>query len=88
MRVCTASYGNYCDRIVMHDCMYIMCSYVYCVLCSDGGGAIIEGLEVELKKIDDGNFLLLQVGDAPRELKVVTPSNILTEISKCEHVLC
>jgi len=58
------------------------------VLCSDGGGAIIEGLEVELKKIDDGNFLLLQVGDAPRELKVVTPSNILTEISKCEHVLC
>jgi len=58
------------------------------VLCSDGGGAIIEGLEVELKKLDDDNFLLLQVGDAPRELKMVTPSSILTEISKCEHQLC
>ena len=64
----------------------LYCVYCTYVLCSDGGGAIIEGLEVELKKMDDGNFLLLQVGDAPRELKVVTPSNILMEISKCEHV--
>jgi len=64
-----------------------ICVVMY-ILCSDGGGAIIEGLEVELKKIDDGNFLLLQIGDAPRELKVVTPSNILAEVSKREDVLC
>ena len=50
---------------------------------SDGGGAFIQGLEVELKKMDDGRYLLLEKDDAPRELKLVIPSTTLAEISKC-----
>ena len=59
-----------------------MCDFVGFL---DGGGAIIEGLEVELKKMDDGKYLVLETDDTPKELKLVIPSAVLAEISTCEH---
>ena len=59
--------------------------FIVCFWFLDGGGAFIEGLEVELKKMDDGNYLLLEKDDTPKELKLVIPSTVLAEISKCEH---
>lgn len=35
--------------------------------------------------MDDGNYLLLEKDDAPKELKLVIPSTVLAEISKREH---
>ena len=35
--------------------------------------------------MDDGNYLLLEKDDTPKELKLVIPSTVLAEISKCEH---
>ena len=59
-----------------------MCDFVGSL---EGGGAIIEGLEVELKKMDDGKYLVLETDDTPKELKLVIPSAVLAEIYTCEH---
>ena len=40
---------------------------------------------MDLKKVDDGKYLLLEKDDLPKELKLVIPSTMLPDISKCEH---
>ena len=41
---------------------------------------------MELKKMDDGKYLVLETDDTPKELKLVIPSAILVEISTCESI--